>query len=168
MATNAVIAHRLPGRVRLVIRERRGDADYFSDLSDRLGRYPNVRHTRVNPTTGSVALQFVGSLEDMLRRADQEDLFLIVEGTKADRHPRARGRSATAPVNLVSGREINRMFMLGSALVVVGVVQVLRGELFPPALSVFWTAAAAFRLAERPRRLPGAEAGGTASTVVPS
>jgi hypothetical protein len=165
MATNAVIAHRIPGRVRLVIRERRGDADYFADLSDRLTRFPSVQNSRVNAATGSIALEFTGSMEDILRQAEEEDLLAVIEGVKADASRQLPSRLMMAPINLVSGREINRMFMVGSLLVVVGVIQTLRGELFPPAFSVFWAASEAFRLAERPRASVGAEVGGTPATV---
>jgi hypothetical protein len=161
MATNAVIAHRIPGRVRLVIRERRGDVDYFADLSDRLTRFPSVQNSRVNATTGSIALEFAGSVEDILRQAEEEDLLSIIEGVTVD----VPLRSMIAPINLVSGREINRMFMVGSLLVVVGLIQTLRGEWFPPAFSVFWAAAEAFRLAERPYDSVGAEVDGTPATV---
>lgn len=147
MATNAMIAHRIPGRIRLIIHAKRGDSDYFADLSESLSRFPNVQSTRANPTTGSIALNFIGSLEDILQRAEQEDLLSIVDGVATGSDSPAPARSSASPINLVSGRDINRMFMIGSVLMIIAGYQALRGQVFPPALSVFWFAMDAFRQA---------------------
>jgi len=157
-AAHAIVVHRLPGRVRLRIHDRRGDAAYFSQLSESLGRFENVRNARANPVTGSIALEFTGSLEDLVRQALRDDGLAVLESAVADRNARVEAggnRVATAvpPINLVSGREIDRMFMLGSALLVVALIQTFRGQLFPPAFSVFWYAREAFSLAEGRRRI---------------
>jgi hypothetical protein len=50
-----------------------------------------------------------------------------------------------ASLNLVSGRDINVMFMLGALMVAVGIVQIYRGRILVPAISAFWYAVNAFR-----------------------
>jgi hypothetical protein len=161
MATNAVIAHRIPGRARLLVRDKRGNIGYFSDLSESLGRLEGVQRTKTNPTTGSITLEFLGDLETILQHAEDTDLLSITESVLPERNP-ARGpegspsslvRPMAFPINLVSGRDVNRMFMVGSVLLVVGVIQIIRGEWFPPAVSVFWMAATAFRMAEAEQQL---------------
>jgi hypothetical protein len=147
MATTAVIVHQIPGRARLLVRGRRGDAAYFSDLSESFGRFENVQSARTNPTTGSITLEFIGDLEALLRQAEESDLLTITESVFPEGRPASPVRARASPVNLVSGRDVNRMFMVGSVLVVIGVIQTIRGELFPPAVSVFWMAAQAFRMA---------------------
>jgi hypothetical protein len=151
MATNAVIAHRIPGRARLLVRDKRGNIGYFSDLSESLGRLEGVQRTKTNPTTGSITLEFLGDLETILKHAEDTDLLSITESVLPERNP-ARGpegspsslvRPMAFPINLVSG----------SVLLVVGVIQIIRGEWFPPAVSVFWMAATAFRMAEAEQQL---------------
>lgn len=152
MAIHAVVVHRIPGRVRLHIQDRRGNADYFSNLSENLARFENVRNVRANPVTGSVALEFAGSLDEVLRRAEEDDLLTIAEVATTDKNPFAAAglnafSAAVPPVNLVSGRDMNRMFMLGLMLLAVSLIQAFRGQWFPPALSVFWYAWEAFSIA---------------------
>jgi hypothetical protein len=147
MATRAVIVHQIPGRARLLLRDRRGDTAYFSDLSDSVGRFENVQSARTNPTTGSMTLEFIGDLQTLLQQAEESDLFTVAESVLPESRPSSPASGRASPINLVSGRDVNRMFMVGSVLVVVGVIQTIRGELFPPAVSVFWMAAQAFRMA---------------------
>jgi hypothetical protein len=147
MAASAVIVHRIPGRARLLLRERRGDPAYFSELSESIRRFENVQSARSNPTTGSITLEFIGDLETLLKQAEESDLFTITESVLPQRRASSLVGARAYSINLVSGREVNRMFMVGSVLVVVGVIQTIRGEWFPPAVSVFWMAAQAFRMA---------------------
>jgi hypothetical protein len=153
MATNAVIAHRIPGRARLLVRDKRGNIGYFSDLSESLGRLEGVQRTKTNPTTGSITLEFLGDLETILQHAEDTDLLSITESVLPEGSPSSLVRPMAFPINLVSGRDVNRMFMVGSVLLVVGVIQIIRGEWFPPAVSVFWMAATAFRMAEAEQQL---------------
>lgn len=152
-AAHAVVVHRIPGRVRLRIQDKRGNnADYFSNLSENLARFENVHNVRANPVTGSIAFEFAGSLDEVLRRAEEDDLLTIVEAMATDKNPFAAAgvnafSAAVRPVNLVSGRDMNRMFMLGLMLLAVSLMQVFRGQWFPPALSVFWYAWEAFSMA---------------------
>jgi hypothetical protein len=154
MATNAVIVHRIPGRARLLVRDRRGDAAYFSDLSESFGRFENVQSARTNPTTGSVTLEFIGELGTLLKQAEDTDLLTVSESILHASPPSSSVRPAASPITLVSGRDVNRMFMVGSVLLVVGVIQTIRGEWFPPAISVFWMAATAFRIAAAEQARP--------------
>ncbi|HEX7634565.1 MAG TPA: hypothetical protein VF427_04695 [Noviherbaspirillum sp.] len=150
MAAHAVVVHRIPGRVRLRIQDRRGNAAYFSNLSENLARFENVHNARANPVTGSIALEFAGSLDEVLRRAEKDDLLTIVEAVATDKNPFTAGANAFSdaapPVNLVSGHDMNRMFMVGLMLLAVSLIQAFRGQWFPPALSVFWYAWEAFSL----------------------
>ncbi|MGE5651692.1 MAG: hypothetical protein ACM34A_15975 [Bacillota bacterium] len=154
MTARAVIVHRIAGRVRLRIDEKRGDAGYFSDISERFARFGNVYKTKANPVTGSLALEFSGDLDDLLRRAEQDGLLSVGADTGAEHSSGAaavyRGLDG-GPINLVSGRDINRDFMMGALLLLVGVGQMFRGKWFPPAFSVLWYARQAFNLADRRR-----------------
>ena len=158
MAARAIVAHRTPGRVRLMIPEKRGDEEFFAHLTERLGRLPEVEGMRANVPMGSIAVRSTGEIDAILRQAEDDDLLAIVDALD-DGRPRVP-RALVPALNLVSGREINRMFMLGSALVVVGTVQVFKGSLFPPAFSIYWAAMEAFRRAQSSSRR-GTEMDGT-------
>ena len=162
MSAQALIVHRIAGRVRLRIDEKRGDAAYFSNLAERLARFDDVYRTKANPVTGSIALEFSGSLPDLLQRAEKENLLSVAAKAGSEGHSGRNARKTAAagqtgqtghwalaggPINLVSGRDINRDFMTGAMLLLVGVAQVFRGKWFPPALSVLWYAREAFNLA---------------------
>lgn len=143
MSAKAVVAHLMPGRVRLSIAERRGDNDYFAMLSRRLSGVEGVRRVKTNPLAGSIVLEFSGVLPELMRRAGAPALFDIEQGAVGAAPP----PSVARPVNLVSGREINPSFMLGMLFAAVGLVQSIRGRLMVPAATAFWYATTTFQQA---------------------
>lgn len=70
MTERARLTHQLDGRARLAIPARRGDAAYFSMLSAQLAGTDAVRSVRVNPLTGSVLVEFSGSLDQLVDGLD--------------------------------------------------------------------------------------------------
>jgi hypothetical protein len=156
---DAAIVHKIPGRVRLRIEDRRGDANYFSTLSEEISGMPDIHGVKTNPATGSVVITFSGSMEELVRQLREHDLFV------EERHEPGSVRRAEAPGNgadtrpflLVSNRDINPMFMLGTLLAAIGVVQTFRGKILVPSLSVLWYAMETFRqsrTAHSPRSTP--------------
>lgn len=143
MMARAVVVHQIPGRARFVVREKRGDADYFSRLSEEVSRFDNVHRAKVNPATGSVTLEFSGGLQDIAQHAQMRQLFTVEQDDLVDR-PLSSG-AAPRNINLVSGREIGPMFMTGTALTLLGIVQTIRGQIAVPAIASFWYAVEAFR-----------------------
>lgn len=149
-AANAVMVHRLPGRVRLRLEDKRGDTDYFSTLSEEIAGVPGIDSIKVNPMTGSVVIIFSGTTEELIRQLG--DRQLVVE---IPQEPESKQRAAMAgssnhvePFLLVSNRDINPMFMLGSVLSVIGIVQAFRGKILVSSLSALWYALQAFRQAQ--------------------
>lgn len=150
MATNAVIVHQLPGRVRLRLHEKRGDPDYFSAMSENIARLNGVHHVKVNPSTGSMLIEFSESTDNLLRQLQQHDLYLSEKehdhtNNMSERPTRLMSDEDAEPFHLVSNRDINPMFMVATMLAALGVVQTLRGKILVPSLSVFWYAMDAFR-----------------------
>lgn len=135
--THALVAHQIPGRVRIAIAARRGDSAYFRQLAQRYAGLPNVQRVRINPAAASLALEYSGSLDELLQQAD--DLFALGD---AGQQQRQAGAPAAQPLpfNLVSGRELNPMFMAGAAFALIGLVQCLRGQFMVPAATAFWYA----------------------------
>jgi len=148
MEAHAVVVHHIPGRARFLIHEKRGDERYFSDAAKSLGRFEKVKSTRVNATTGSITVEFAGDLQELVQEAAAQDLFVLSEAESAQRSS-VFSKSTAPPINIVSGREITPMFMWGSVLIVLGLMQIFRGRLLPPALSIFWSALYAFQQSER-------------------
>jgi len=144
MAVRAVIAHWIPGRVRLVVPDKRGDAEYFRKLAGEFSDVKGLQKVKVNPITGSLILEFAGGVGSIVQRALTRDLFRIDE-MKIPQDVPASLRPDTSPIHLVSNRKIDSKFMLGSAFGAAGVVQVLRGKILTPALALFWYAQDAFR-----------------------
>lgn len=146
MATSAVLVHRIPGRIRLRVESMRGDADYFATLSEGFSGLDVVQNVKANPSTASIVIEFSDSLENLVRKIRQHGLVIENQQMEHSERPRRAPRNADmAPLNLVSGRDINVMFMLGALMVAVGIVQIYRGRILVPAISAFWYAVNAFR-----------------------
>jgi hypothetical protein len=71
----AVIEHRLPGRMRLRIAGKRGDAAFFRNAETRLAAAPGVSRVRASPLTGGILVEHGGDEEGLLGSARKEGLF---------------------------------------------------------------------------------------------
>jgi len=148
MTIRAQIAHETAGRVRVRLPDLRGNAELLAQLESQLMETRLFRSVRVNPVTTSVVLEFDGSrasVLDALRERLPVELELSPAST-AGRAPPA-SRFQNDPVRLVTGRDVNAMFLAGVLFGTVGIVQALRGKIMLPAMSAFWCAGSAFRLA---------------------
>lgn len=154
MAVRAQIVHQMPGRVRLRVRERRSDSGYFSALSQDLSRLHGVRHVKVNPDTASVVIEYAGSAETLMQQLQFHELSVQGPEKVNVTHGRPAPRAPIPSMQLVSGRDINPMFMLGTVLAVLGIVQTVRGNILVPAMSTMWYAISAFRHASVSRATP--------------
>jgi hypothetical protein len=152
MTIRAQIAHELPGRVRVRLPDYRGDAAMFAQLEDALLESQLFHGVRGNPVTASLVLEFSGPKEQVLEalRAHMPVELDISTPPAPGRAPPS-ARIPTDPVRLVSGKDINAMFLAGTLFGAVGLVQAVRGRIMLPALSAFWCASNAFRLARAPQ-----------------
>lgn len=145
MTVRAAIVHRLPGRIRLRLQEKRGDADFFSMLSADFSGLDGVQHVKTNASTGSIVIEFSGTQEALVERLREHDVVVEALENGHAAHGGMPKAIDMHPLLLVSGRNINAMFMIGTLLVVAGIVQTLRGKIVAPALPTFWAALEAFR-----------------------
>lgn len=138
----ALIEHASPGRLRLRVAARRGQADYFEVVRCRLAAEPIVRHVDVDARTGSVLLLLHAPTDaaPLLRQAAQQGLFAVASvGAGGDRDAsdlpaplRALGRliePGTAPSGL-----------LALSLLAGAAVQGWRGQVAAPAITLTWYA----------------------------
>lgn len=143
MTPQARVEHVSPGRVRLRVAQRRGQAAYFETLSQRLGQEPMVRGVQVNARTGSVLLHFQPSADwpALRRRAAELGLFAVVM-------PPARAAPARSRPSLAPLERLGRLAEPGStgsaalavALLAGAAIQTWRGQIAVPAVSLAWYA----------------------------
>ena len=133
MTVQAVVVHQLPSRVRLLFAAQRGDGGFFGDLAKAFSDMPAVRRVKANPLAASVTVEATPDVAHFLQQAEQQGLFVVVQQDVAAKAP-------TKPLHIVTGKEIDPHFVAGSAYVLMGAVQTLRGRVLVPAISFFWYA----------------------------
>lgn len=140
--TTAIIAHQIPGRLRIRIPEHRGNTAYFSTLSEQLAEIEDVLSSRTNPSTGSILIQYSGDTEQLVQHLEERIPDLLIEQNHRIKSSSPIGMQ---PFRLVSGRRISPMFMLGTALAAIGIIQTVKGKVAVPSITAFWYAIEAFR-----------------------
>jgi len=158
MIAKASVAHRMPGRIRLSIPARRGDDAFFAGLAAQLSGQPNVVRVRPNGRAGSLLIEHTGDAEPILAWAAQEQLLELVHSGAPDEAAGLLSDPGPA-VRLVSGRNIDPMFMAGVAFLGMGLVQVVRGQVMVPAATALWYAISVFPQWQRLAAAGPAQAG---------
>ncbi len=140
----AVVEHRIPGRMRLRIPRRRGDAAFFGHVAAELAEVAGVRSVRNNPVTASVLIEHGGDAAEVLQAARERHLFAATEPTGAS----ARAVAAfDALARWSPGRSPPRALNLAAAgLAGAELVQVARGRVVGSASENFWNAYAAYAM----------------------
>lgn len=140
MPESIVVLHRIPGRKKLRIPGIGGDAFYFEQFFEACQRIDEVATAHANPGTAGVMVEFAGSEEQFLKRL-QERCDVRVDQTAASGLSRNVPNTAAHPnpIHLVTGRDINPMFMTAAALAKLGVDQLARGKILaPPCCGMRW------------------------------
>lgn len=164
----ATIQHQIPGRLRLRIPPRRGDVSFFHGIVQALSKLPGVEKLDAIPLTGSIIIRHSGSAQAIAAAATEQGLFEIgPEEPKeapapSSRRPPYAGLRGTAATGL-SGLalfQVARGRLTGNAaenfwnaygaqrilgrpeiaagFVLLGIVQVLRGQLLGSASSLLF------------------------------
>ena len=123
MIPSAEVVHRVNGRLRLRVAERRGDGPWFATTRKSLAAFPGVSRVTANPDTGTF---LVRGKDLALRRIPEiaEDRgWFALAGPAAPRLPAGDALAGLAPV------------FFGLA-----VLQAARGQIMVPALSLLWYA----------------------------
>lgn len=139
--THGIVVHQLAGRLRLKIPDMRGKPAYFSALTEKLRDIDAVQDLAANSMTGSIVIRFQGAADPLLNRIRERVPELRIESNTS----KAATSSSIRPVRIITGRDINPMFLVGSAMVILGLVQVFRGQIAVPSVTAFWYARKAFR-----------------------
>mgnify|MGYP006280299665 CR=1 FL=1 len=149
-APRARCRHALPGRLRLTLVDKRGDAAWFDRAAVALATMPGVTRVDGRPRTGSLLIEYDIAIDELLRRAAAEGLFHVEPGSGPEQ--------ATYRARLDAGMETPAIAQWAAmALLAAAAVQVARREILPPAVSLLVYAATALLAAER-RQARSAEA----------
>jgi hypothetical protein len=122
----AQVAHAMPGRARLRIADRRGDAVYFASVSKALSAIAGVRAVEVAPMTGSVLIQHSGPLARIGVAAKEARLFVVGEAPQIPRE--------TAEIS------IDPKIVAALALFAAALWQMSKERVWPPAITLLWYA----------------------------
>jgi hypothetical protein len=123
----AEIVHAMPGRARLRIAERRGDAVFFASVATGLSTIAGVRKAEVRPLTASVLIQHGPPLERIMAAAQEARLFRLAD-------------PGTAPPP-TEAFKIDPKMVVGLGLGGLAIWQLTEGKILPPAITLAWYAA---------------------------
>lgn len=139
----ARLVHRTAARARLRLPQKRRDSQFFERLQRELAALPSVDSARADPLTGSVLIHYRGELDDILKRAREQELF---ELQRPSRHtPIAQVQAGTARFDgwlrsISDGRmDVDNLAVLG--LFGIGMFQIARGHVLPAGFALVWQAA---------------------------
>jgi Heavy metal associated domain 2 len=157
----AQVVHSVPGRTRIRIAERRHDAGYFETVGQRLSGYSGVSAVEANPLTGSVIVRHTNRLDALRSFAADNHLFALGPERETNSMtpstspaPSASALARLAPSLWATSSNFPDLRVLGFvALWGLGFMQLFRGQIAPPAVSLFWMGINLlfFRAAHTPR-----------------
>jgi hypothetical protein len=152
----AQVAHRLPGRLRIRVPDRRGDRDWAAAAVAGLAACPGVRAVRARALTGSLVIDYDGDVADVARFAARHGLFVLAspeagEPTLLDQL-NLQTMQLNAAMQRFAGGGADLWLSLSFVCFTLALVQVQRGNLMGPATSLAWAGLSALRLARLAKR----------------
>jgi hypothetical protein len=139
----AYIEHQLPGRMRLRIPSMRGEVPFFERVVRELSGQPAIRELNASPLTGSITLQYLEPLQEIIAAAADKGLF---ETRRLESRSRASESKRTAGFSEGPG------LMEGTAVGLsgLGLFQIAQGNVLGSAAESLWHAFGAQRILGRP------------------
>jgi hypothetical protein len=145
---DAQVCHRIPGRFRVKVPARRGDAAYFLNARECILRCDGVVSVAAQPLTGSLLIAHAGSVETVARFAEEQGLFRlaidVAPGPTQAGRPGSQARSHRDLPSESAGRPAIDSTLI-AALAGLGIYQVIQGEVMAPAITLFWYAYVTWR-----------------------
>jgi hypothetical protein len=139
------VTHRAPGRLRLKVPDRRGDAQWFDRAAAALSVCEGVARVEANPLTASLLVLFGSgfSLSEIHRAAGAAGLF-VLEGAAPPVAAVVRAgdglRELDARLRALSGGEADVRSLVFAGLLGLAALQFLRGHVLGPASTLLWQA----------------------------
>ena len=149
----AHIRHFTPHRLRLRIPERRYDVAFFETVRNRLAEWGSIDRIDVNPVTASVLIHYSDPTTLLADNASRNDLFVLADlnaetlanltswnGTPLIEQARQGMQSVDRRLRQLSGGQGDLRSLVLLGLLGTGFVQLLRGNISAPAITLFWYA----------------------------
>jgi hypothetical protein len=144
MLPHAEITHASPGRLRLRIRARRGRADYFAGIEEKLAQCPGVERVVTNPVTASVLLEPGIDLAALGAFTQAQQLFQLAERpvllAPLTQQVAERLADLNGELRRLSGGGLDLGALGFLGLVTLAAVQWQRGHVLGPASTLLWSA----------------------------
>ncbi len=148
----AYISHQSPGRIRVRIVSRKGDAEYFEKLGAELNRLQAFDRLELNTQTGSVLIvDNQIDADDIADYARDRKLFDL-RNRNHSRSPMttqlvSRLETLNISVRRLTSGEMDLAGVLLLILLISGISQLLKGHLrMPPWYTAFWYAFGIYKL----------------------
>jgi hypothetical protein len=123
----AEIVHAMPGRMRLRIPARRGDAVFFASVATGLSTIAGIDKVGTRPLTGSILIHHNAPLARVTEAAEKARLFVVT--------PRAASPGFPEAISL------DPRMVVGLGLGVLALWQLTQGRVLPRAATLAWYAA---------------------------
>jgi hypothetical protein len=143
MIPEAVVCHSTPGRFRVKVPSRKGNAAYFSNVKDRFAHLEGVKEVEANALTGSVVFSHVADLKSISTFAEEHSLFRLIKlesGTPAlSRNVVKAFSDFDKRVKRFTGNELDVPGAAFLTLLGFGIYEISRGNFAAPAwYTAFW------------------------------
>lgn len=150
MIPRALIQHRLPGRLRVKVPEKKGDHEWMAATGDALAELAAVTGVRGNALTAGILIEHHGrSSGQLLEQIREKGLFEVPAAAEsAGGEPGAEGADAGAEIGDI---HVQPHHLAGVAFLVLAIRQVLAGNILAPATNLAYHA---FELLSRDSRGP--------------
>jgi hypothetical protein len=154
-ALTARLRHRIPGRTRIRLQAPLPGPDRLDALADQLSALPGVQTVDINPATGSILLHHEPA-RDPLAAAEEAELIKILPALEPEPFDPTgeilrRIGQIDALVDRASGGRLDAMEVTIAGLVFGGLMQMARGKVAGPALTLFGQAVT-LAMARPPRK----------------
>lgn len=151
MPPDAIVVHRLPGRLRLRLTELRNDPEALANVAAKLRATPGIQAVEANAVTGSLLLRYEGLEAEIMPAAASAGGFRIVtDGEREATDMRGRldegMRNLSRGLQTVTGGEMDLNGLLVVGLTILAIQQAIEGNVMVPAAALLWNAYQAARM----------------------
>lgn len=151
MPLEALVAHRLPGRLRLRLSALKNDAHALSEVASRVQAVPGIRGVEINVVTGSLLAHYEGKEAEVIQAIAERCGLRLTAMAAPTTGLRGRIEAGIRELNVglqrVSGGEVDLHGLLVVALTLLAIQQAIEGNVMIPAAALLWNAYQAARMA---------------------
>ena len=139
-----MLAHAIPGRVRLKFPDFRGETEQLERLCDACVTLPGVIQAEGRPATGSLILSVEGETHALIEAATTANIFIVVTEPEAAPDPAHEARVWEERINellsSVVGPVGNVQNLTALVFLLMSISQAASGRIMPPAASALMAA----------------------------